>query len=82
MPQETYEDAISFSPESQEKCLYNGIIREAIASIMVIGPDLILKKIFAWIKSESIWTENIILNKKEAQQVTQIILEWFSQKAS
>jgi hypothetical protein len=47
VPQETYKNTISLSPEGQEKCLYNRIIREAVVFIIVIGPDLILEKIFA-----------------------------------
>lgn len=47
MPQETCEDSISLSREGQEKCLYSGIIREAVASIIVIGLDLVLEKMFA-----------------------------------
>jgi hypothetical protein len=54
MPQETYKDTISLSPENQEKYLYNRIIHETIASIIVIGPNFILEKIFVWIKSKSI----------------------------
>jgi hypothetical protein len=44
--QETYKNAISLSPENQEKYLYNKIIRETIVSIIIISPDLVFEKIF------------------------------------
>jgi hypothetical protein len=50
--------------------------------MMVIGPNPLVDKMYAWMWSEGIWTENTALSKEEAQQVTEMMLGWFSQKAS
>ena len=30
-----------FSQEDKEKCLYDGVVREAVAAMMVVGPILL-----------------------------------------
>ena len=37
---------------------------------------------YAWMRSEGVWSENVALSKEELQQVTQMMLEWFSRRAS
>ncbi|PVH75564.1 hypothetical protein DL98DRAFT_536476 [Cadophora sp. DSE1049] len=81
VPQETCEDSMYFSQE-EEKCLYDGVVREAVAAMMVVGPDAVVDKMYAWMRSEGIWAENTALSEEEAQQVTRMMLEWFSRKAS
>jgi len=36
-----------FSRQGKEKCLYNRIVRGAVAAIMVISPNAIVKKMYA-----------------------------------
>ena len=50
--------------------------------MMVVGPDAVVDKMYAWMRSEGIWTENTALSEEEVQQVTQMMLEWFSRRAS
>jgi hypothetical protein len=49
---------------------------------MVVGPNAVVDKMYAWMRSEGIWTENTALSEEEAKQVTRMMLEWFSRKAS
>ena len=49
---------------------------------MVASPDIIVEKMYAWMRSERIWTANAMLSEEEVEQVTQMMLEWFSQQAS
>jgi hypothetical protein len=65
--QEMCEDSIYFSQEDKEKCLYGRIICEAVAAIIVIGSDTVVDKIYVWMRSEGIWTENMALSEEEAQ---------------
>jgi hypothetical protein len=58
------------------------IVREAVAAMMVVGPDIVVQKMYAWMRSEGIWTGNTALKEEEVQQVTQMMLEWFSRKSS
>ena len=82
MPQEVCEESIDFERQSKGKCLYDGIVREAVAAVMVVGLNAVVDKIYIWMRSEGIWTENTALSEEEAKQVTQMMLEWFSRKAS
>ena len=68
--------------QGREKCFYDGIVREAVAAMMVVGPDAVVDKMYAWMRNEEIWTENTALNEEEAQQMTHMKLEWFSRRAS
>jgi hypothetical protein len=61
---------MDFSRQDQEKYLYDRIVREAVAAIMVVSPDAVVDKMYAWMRSEGIWKENIVLSEEEAQQVT------------
>lgn len=70
VPQETCEESIDFGRQGKEKCLYNGIVREAVAAMMVVGPNAIVDKMYAWMRSKGIWTENTALSEEEVQQVT------------
>jgi hypothetical protein len=49
---------------------------------MVVGPDIVVKKMYAWMRSEGIWSANAVLGEEDVDQVTQLMLEWFSRKAS
>jgi hypothetical protein len=82
VPQGTCYDSMDFEGKGKEKCLYRGIVREAVAAMIVVGPDIVVEKMYAWMRSEGIWTENAVLSEEEVQQVTQMMLEWFSQRAS
>lgn len=82
VPQETCHDSRYFTRQGEERCLYDGVVREAVAAIMVAGPDVVVEKMYAWMRSEGVWSENVALSKEELQQVTQIMLEWFSRRAS
>jgi hypothetical protein len=82
VPQETCYDTVIFSEQGKEECFYKGIVREAVAAMMVVSPDVIVEKIYAWMRSEGIWSENGALSEEEIQQVTQMMLEWFSRRAS
>jgi hypothetical protein len=62
--------------------LYDGIVREAVAAMMVVGPDIVAEKMYAWMRNEGIWSGNTALSEEEVQQVTQMMLEWFSRRAS
>jgi hypothetical protein len=73
---------MDFGRQGKEKCLYDGIVRKAVAAMMVVGPDAVVDKMYAWMRSEGIWKENTALSEGEAQQVTQMMLEWFSRRAS
>ena len=39
---------------------------------------LLSVKVYAWMRSEGVWTENTALSEVEFQQVTQMVLEWVS----
>lgn len=54
VPQETCHDSMYFSRQGKEKCLYDGIVREAIAAMMIVGPDIVVEKMYAWMQSEGI----------------------------
>jgi hypothetical protein len=82
VPQETCYESMDFGGRGKEKCLYRGIVREAVAAIMVVGPDAVVEKMYAWMRSERIWIANAMLSGEEVEQVTQMMLEWFSQQAS
>jgi hypothetical protein len=75
VPQETCHDSMYFSGQGKEKCSYGGIVREAVAAMMVIGPDIVVEKMYTWMRSEGICTENAALSEDEVQQVTQMMLE-------
>lgn len=62
--------------------MYDGIVREAVAAMMVVGPDIVAEKMYAWMRNEGIWSGNTALSEEEVQQVTQMMLEWFSRRAS
>lgn len=49
---------------------------------MVIGPDVVVEKMYMWMRSEGIWSTSVVLSTKDVEQVTQMMLEWFSRKAS
>jgi hypothetical protein len=82
VPQEVCEESMDFDRQSKGKCLYDRIVREAVAAVMVVGPNAVVDKMYTWMRSEGIWTENTALSEEEAKQVTQMMLEWFSRKAS
>jgi hypothetical protein len=65
--------------KGKQKCLHDGIVREAVAAIMVVGPDVV-KKMYAWMRSEGVWIQSERLSKDEIEQVTEIMLEWFSRR--
>jgi hypothetical protein len=82
VPQETCHDSMYFTRQGKERCLYSEIVREAVAAIMVVGPDAVVEKMYAWMRSEGVWSENEVLSKDELQEVTQMMLKWFSRRAS
>ena len=82
VPQETCSDSVYSSIQGAKKCLYNGIVREAVAAILVIGPDIVVEKMYIWMRSEGIWSTSAVLSTKDVKQVTQMMLEWFSREAS
>jgi hypothetical protein len=83
VPRETCNDASwLYREDNEEACLYRGIVREAVAAMMVVGPDIVVQKMYAWMRSEGIWTGTTSLKEEEVQQVTQMMLEWFSRKSS
>ncbi|OBT39611.1 hypothetical protein VE00_10743 [Pseudogymnoascus sp. WSF 3629] len=45
VPQETCHDSMYFTRQSEGRCLYDGVVREAVAAIMVAGPDVVVEKI-------------------------------------
>lgn len=47
MPQETCYESVVLESRGKDKCLYKGIMREAIAAIMVISPDIVMEKMYA-----------------------------------
>jgi hypothetical protein len=71
VPQETcHDNSMYFTRQSEGRCLYDGVVREAVAAIMVAGPDVVVEKMYAWMRSEGGWSENVALSKEELQQVT------------
>jgi hypothetical protein len=82
VPQETCDDTTYSSEQGKETCLYGGIVREAVAAIIVVGPDTVVRKMYAWIRGEGICSGDVALRGEEMRQVTQSILEWFSGRAS
>ncbi|KAH7369685.1 hypothetical protein BKA65DRAFT_470943 [Rhexocercosporidium sp. MPI-PUGE-AT-0058] len=82
VPQETRSDSVYSSIQGAKECLYDGVVREAVAAIMVIGPDIVVEKMRMRMRSERIWSTSAVLSTKGVKQVTQMILEWFSREAS
>ena len=68
--QEMCEESIDFDRQSKGKCLYEGIVYEAVVAIIVVSRNAIVNKIYAWMWSEGTWTENTALSEEEAKQVT------------
>jgi hypothetical protein len=54
-----------FSQQGKEKWLYDRIVREAVAAMMVVGPDIVVEKMYVWMRSEGIWSENVALSEEE-----------------
>ncbi|KFZ24670.1 hypothetical protein V502_00854 [Pseudogymnoascus sp. VKM F-4520 (FW-2644)] len=52
VPQETCHDSMYFTRQGEEKCLYDGVVREAVTAIMVAGPGVVVEKMYAWMRSE------------------------------
>ena len=52
VPQETCEESMDFGRQGEEKCLHDGIVREAVAAMMVVGPNAVVDKMYAWMRSE------------------------------
>lgn len=75
VPQETFYNSINFRGQGTEGCLHKEIVREAVATTIVIRPDLVVQKMHAWMWSKGIWTENTALSEEEVYQVTQVMLE-------
>jgi hypothetical protein len=82
VPQETCHDTMYSSELGKQTCLYGGIVREAVAAIIVVGPDTIVRKMYAWMRSEGIWSGDVALRGDEIRYVNQTMLEWFSGRAS
>jgi hypothetical protein len=62
-------------------CFYDGIVREAVAAKIVIGPDAVVDKLYAWMRNNGMWTQDMMLNEEDAPQMIHRKLEWFSQRA-
>jgi len=82
VPREKCKDSMYYNQQAKEKCLYKGIVREAVATIITVGPDTVVDKMNTWMRNEDIWIRNTMLTEEEAQEITHMKLELFSQKAS
>jgi len=51
-PQEMCEEGMDFDRQSKGKCLYDGIVYEAVVAIMVVGHNTVVDKMYAWMRSE------------------------------
>jgi len=65
MLQEMYYNIVIFKGQGKKECFYGGIVRKTVAAIMVVGPDIVVEKMFAWIRSKRVWTENAALSEEE-----------------
>lgn len=82
VPVETCNDSMVFGQQGRGQCLYKGVVNEAVAAIMVVGPDVVVEKMYKWMQSKGIWVRNAAFGEEDVQQVTAMMLEWFSRRAS
>ena len=38
----------------RKECLYKGTVRQAVAAIMVVGPQVVIEKMYKWTQREGI----------------------------
>ena len=55
---------------SRKECLYKGTVRQAVAAIMVVGPQVVIEKMYKWTQREGIWIDREgALTAEEAEQL-------------
>jgi hypothetical protein len=82
VPIETCNEHRAYRMGDRTQCLYKGALQAAVAAIIIAGPDVVVQKMYKWMQSKAVWIGNTALGEEDVQQVTMIMLEWFSQKAS
>jgi hypothetical protein len=62
-------------------CQYRGVVRSAVAAMMVAGPvEVVDREVWSWMRAEGIWGVADKLSDGEEQEVKRRMLEWFGQK--
>lgn len=82
VPIETCNEHRAYRMGDKTQCLYKGALQAAVAAITIAGPDVVVQKMYKWMQSKGVWIGNTALGEEDVQQVTIMMLEWFSQKAS
>ena len=49
-PQETCYESVCFSAQVKKMRVYSGIVREAVVAMMVAGLNIVIEKMYAWIR--------------------------------
>ncbi|KAF4634280.1 hypothetical protein G7Y89_g3826 [Cudoniella acicularis] len=77
VPQETCCDSAYSSALGKKECLYGGIVREAVAAMIVVGPDIVVEKMYVWMRSEGIWSASTVLGAEDVQQILDDMTSWW-----
>jgi hypothetical protein len=48
VPVETCNGSMIFGEQGRGECFYKGVVHEAVAAIMVVGPDTVVEKMYKW----------------------------------
>jgi hypothetical protein len=82
VPREMCQESRYLSSQFGRGCPYKGIVHEAVVAIMIVGPDAVVQKMYSWMRDEGVWTENAPSGGEQGQRVSDMMMEWFSKKAS
>ena len=62
-------------------CQYRGVVRDAVAAIMIAGPvEVVDGEVWGWMRAEGIWGAAEKLSESEETEVKRRMLEWFGHK--
>ena len=62
-------------------CQYRGVVRDAVAAIMIAGPvEVVDGEVWGWMRAEGIWGAAEKLSESEETEVKRRMLEWLGHK--
>ncbi len=63
------------------QCQYSGIVRPAIAAIMIAGPyEVVEEGVYSPMRAEGIWGSRVKLRAEEEEPVKQRMIDWLGQR--